>query len=210
MADGRCADLEALDLARVLHPNTNLAALHRGEPLVLVRGKGVQVYDNHGGIHRGHGRALVHDARLRRRGARAHGSRADQEPIFLAFSSRATATPGILLADKLVGVAPCAASRVFFGQSGSDANDTQIKLVWYYKNSLGSPKKKKIIARPHAYHGTTLCCGRPDGVTVVSQALRCAVAAVPAHGCALLLPWSTALAKARTTTQRGSRRVSSN
>jgi len=45
---------------------------------------------------------------------------------------------------------------VFFGNSGSDANDTQIKLVWYYNNALGRPKKKKIIARTKGYHGTTL------------------------------------------------------
>ncbi|HEY3518796.1 MAG TPA: aminotransferase, partial [Gammaproteobacteria bacterium] len=64
--------------------------------------------------------------------------------------------PGIRLADKLVGMAPFAASRVFFCNSGSDANDTQIKLVWYYNNAIGRPKKKKIIARSKGYHGTTL------------------------------------------------------
>jgi 4-aminobutyrate--pyruvate transaminase len=64
--------------------------------------------------------------------------------------------PGIRLADKLVRMAPFEASRVFFGNSGSDANDTQIKLVWYYHNATGKPKKKKIIARQKGYHGVTI------------------------------------------------------
>jgi 4-aminobutyrate--pyruvate transaminase len=53
-------------------------------------------------------------------------------------------------------MAPFDASRVFFGNSGSDANDTQVKLVWYYNNAIGRPQKKKIIARQRGYHGTTI------------------------------------------------------
>ena len=150
-------DLDALDLARVFHPNTNLAALHRGAPLVLVRGRGVHVWDNHGKQYieamaglwcttLGYG-----DDELART--------AYEQIKKLSFSHLFTGKshePGILLADKLVDMAPFAASRVFFGNSGSDANDTQIKLVWYYNNALGRPKKKKIIARTKAYHGTTL------------------------------------------------------
>jgi len=150
-------DLEALDLERMLHPNTNLAALHRGKPLVLVRGRGVHVWDNHGKQYieamaglwcttLGYG-----DDELART--------AYEQIKKLSFSHLFTGKshePGILLADKLVGMAPFAASRVFFGNSGSDANDTQIKLVWYYNNALGRPKKKKIIARTKGYHGTTL------------------------------------------------------
>jgi 4-aminobutyrate--pyruvate transaminase len=150
-------DLDALDLARVFHPNTNLAALHRGRPLVLTRGKGVHVFDNHGKQYieamaglwcttLGYG-----DDELART--------AYEQIKKLSFSHLFTGKshePGILLADKLVGMAPFAASRVFFGNSGSDANDTQIKLVWYYNNAIGRPKKKKIIARLKGYHGTTL------------------------------------------------------
>jgi 4-aminobutyrate--pyruvate transaminase len=150
-------DLDALDLARVFHPNTNLAALHRGRPLVLTRGKGVHVFDNHGKQYieamaglwcttLGYG-----DDELART--------AYEQIKKLSFSHLFTGKshePGILLADKLVGMAPFAASRVFFGNSGSDANDTQIKLVWYYNNAIGRPKKKKIIARSKGYHGTTL------------------------------------------------------
>jgi 4-aminobutyrate--pyruvate transaminase len=150
-------DLDALDLARVLHPNTNLKALHGGGPLVLVRGRGVRVYDNRGKEYLeamaglwcttlGYG-----DDELART--------AYEQMKKLSFGHLFTGKshePGILLADKLVRLAPFAASRVFFGNSGSDANDTQIKLVWYYNNAIGRAKKKKIIARTKGYHGTTL------------------------------------------------------
>ncbi len=150
-------DLDALDLERMLHPNTNLKALHGSGPLVLVRGRGVRVYDNHGKEYLeamaglwcttlGYG-----DDELART--------AYEQIKKLSFAHLFTGKshePGILLADKLVRMAPFDASRVFFGNSGSDANDTQIKLVWYYNNALGRPKKKKIIARTKGYHGTTL------------------------------------------------------
>ncbi len=158
-------DLDALDLKRMLHPNTNLAALHRGAPLVLVRGRGVHVWDNRGKQYieamaglwcttLGYG-----DDELART--------AYDQIKKLSFSHLFTGKshePGILLADKLVGMAPFAASRVFFGNSGSDANDTQIKLVWYYNNALGRPKKKKIIARTKGYHGTTLASAGLTGL----------------------------------------------
>ena len=158
-------DLEALDQAHLFHPNTNLAALHRGEPLVLVRGKGVHVWDDRGKQYieamaglwcttLGYG-----DDELART--------AYDQIKKLSFSHLFTGKshePGILLADKLVGMAPLAASRVFFGNSGSDANDTQIKLVWYYNNALGRPKKKKIIARLKGYHGTTLASAGLTGL----------------------------------------------
>jgi len=149
--------LGAVDLQRMLHPNTNLATFHASEPLVLVRGKGVHVYDDRGKQYLdaiaglwcttlGYG-----DDELART--------AYEQIKKLSFAHLFTGKshePGILLAEKLVQMAPFAASRVFFGNSGSDANDTQIKLVWYYNNALGRPKKKKIIARTKGYHGTTL------------------------------------------------------
>ena len=158
-------DLDSLDLAHVLHPNTNLAAFHRDGPLVLVRGEGVHVWDNHGQQYieamaglwcttLGYG-----DEEL---------ARVAYEQIKkLSFSHLFTGKshePGVLLADKLVAMAPFAASRVFFGNSGSDANDTQIKLAWYYNNAIGRPAKKKIIARHKGYHGTTLASAGLTGL----------------------------------------------
>src|SRR5882672_9282249 len=159
------ADLDALDLAHLFHPNTNLAALHRGGPLVLVRGQGIHVWDNRGRQYieamaglwcttLGYG-----DEEL---------ARVAYEQIKkLSFSHLFTGKshePGVLLADKLVGMAPFAASRAFFGNSGSDTNDTQIKLAWYYNNAVGRPAKKKIIARQRGYHGTTLASAGLTGL----------------------------------------------
>ncbi len=61
-------------------------------------------------------------------------------------------------------MAPGAMSKVFFGNSGSDANDTQVKLVWYYNNVLGRPEKKKIISRSRGYHGVTVMSGSLCGL----------------------------------------------
>jgi 4-aminobutyrate--pyruvate transaminase len=151
------ADLAALDLQHVFHPNTNLAALQRSQPLVLVRGKGVHVWDHHGRQYieamgglwcttLGYG-----DEELART-AYDQLKKLSYAHLFTGKSHE----PAVLLADKLVRMAPFAASRVFFGNSGSDANDTQIKLVWYYNNARGRPQKKKIVARQKGYHGTTL------------------------------------------------------
>jgi 4-aminobutyrate---pyruvate transaminase len=158
-------DLDALDLKRMLHPNTNLAALHGSGPLVLVRGRGVHVWDNRGKQYI-EGMAGLWCTTL------GYGddelARTAYEQIKkLSFSHLFTGKshePGILLADKLARMAPFAASRVFFGNSGSDANDTQIKLVWYYNNALGRPKKKKIVARSKGYHGTTLASAGLTGL----------------------------------------------
>ena len=164
-ANSGAVDLDSVDLAHVLHPNTNLAALHRSGPLVLVRGQGIHVWDNRGRQYieamaglwcttLGYG-----DEEL---------ARVAYEQIKkLSFSHLFTGKshePGVLLADKLVGMAPFAASRAFFGNSGSDANDTQIKLVWYYNNAIGRPAKKKIIARQKGYHGTTLASAGLTGL----------------------------------------------
>ena len=151
------AELEALDLAHLFHPNTNLAAYHRSGPLVLVRGQGIHVWDNHGKRYI-EGMAGLWCATLGYGDEELAAAAYDQIKT-LSFSHLFTGKshePGIRLADKLVNMAPLPASRVFFGNSGSDANDTQIKLVWYYNNALGRPAKKKIVARHKAYHGTTL------------------------------------------------------
>jgi 4-aminobutyrate--pyruvate transaminase len=159
------ADLEALDRARLFHPNTNLAAHQKSGPLVLSRGEGVFVWDNHGKRYL-EGMAGLWCTTL------GYG---DEELAQAAYDQIKTLSfthlfagkshePGILLAEKLVGMAPMDASRVFYGNSGSDANDTQIKLVWYYHNAIGKPKKKKIIARQKAYHGSTLASAGLTGL----------------------------------------------
>ena len=77
--------------------------------------------------------------------------------------------PAARLADRIVDLTPGNMRRVMFGTSGSDANDTQIKLCWYYNNVLGRPKKKKIIARERGYHGTTLAAASVTGMPALHR-----------------------------------------
>ena len=72
--------------------------------------------------------------------------------------------PAIALAEKIKEIAPCPTSKVFFTSSGSEANDTQIKIAWYANNGRGLPKKKKIISRQRAYHGTTIATASLTGL----------------------------------------------
>ena len=159
------ADLEALDMQRVFHPNTNLAVHGRSGPLVLSRGEGIFVWDNHGkryieGMAGLWCTALGYGEEELARTAYEQIKRLSFTHLFAGKSHE----PGILLAEKLVGMAPFDASRVFYGNSGSDGNDTQIKLVWYYHNAIGKPKKKKIIARQKAYHGVTIATAGLTGL----------------------------------------------
>ena len=61
-------------------------------------------------------------------------------------------------------LSPIKDGKVFFGLSGSDANDTQVKLLWYYNNAIGRPEKKKIISRKRGYHGITIASGSLTGL----------------------------------------------
>ncbi|MEM9032305.1 MAG: aminotransferase, partial [Pseudomonadota bacterium] len=72
--------------------------------------------------------------------------------------------PAIDLAEKLKEIAPCEVSKVLFSTSGSEANDTQVKLIWYYNNAIGRPEKKKIIARIKGYHGVTVASASMTGL----------------------------------------------
>lgn len=158
-------DLETLDKRYLFHPFTALADHERTGPQVIVKGEGVWLEDAHGQryldgmaglwcVNVGYGRPEIAEAIHRQ---------ALTLPYFHSFSSWATDTP-ILLAEKLIEMAPVPMSKVFFGQSGSDANDTQIKIVWYYNNARGKPQKKKIIARRRGYHGVTLASASLTGM----------------------------------------------
>ena len=84
----------------------------------------------------------------------------------------------VLLAEKLKEMAPFDAGRVFFGMSGSDANDTQIKLMWYYNNAIGRPEKKKIISRKRGYHGVTVASGSLTGIPTFQNAFDLPIAGI--------------------------------
>lgn len=158
-------NLEELDRKYLFHPFTALADHAVNGPTVIVRGEGVHLEDNHGRryidgmaglwcVNVGYGRQEIADV-LRQQ--------AMTLPYFHSFSSWGTDTP-VLLAERVINLAPEGMSKVFFGQSGSDANDTQVKLVWYYWNVRGKPQKKKIIARNRGYHGVTIVSGSLTGM----------------------------------------------
>jgi 4-aminobutyrate--pyruvate transaminase len=158
-------DIEALDLKYLFHPNTNLAAHQKAGPLVLSRGEGIHVWDSHGKRYI-EGMAGLWCTSLGY-GDEELAKTAYEQIKKLSFThlfAGKTHEPGVLLAEKLVQMAPFDASRVFYGNSGSDGNDTQIKLVWYYHNAIGKTKKKKIIARQKAYHGVTVAAAGLTGL----------------------------------------------
>ena len=130
-------------------------ARHQKEgPLVLTRGELTRVVDDGGNsfIEGVSGLWSVslgfHNERL----ARAAYGQMLKLPSYHMFRFKSH-EPGIELAERLLGMAPVPMSKVFFANSGSEANDTAIKLVWYYNNALGRRAKKKIIARRGGYHG---------------------------------------------------------
>jgi 4-aminobutyrate--pyruvate transaminase len=161
----RTGNLKASDVQHYLHPYTNLSKHPIVGPMVISRGEGVYVYDDAGNRYI-EGLAGLFCASLGFSEARlveAAERQLRQLPFYHAFGHKAT-EPGILLAEKLIGMAPVPMSKVFFANSGSEANDTAIKLIWYYHNALGKPAKKKIISRFRAYHGVTVASASLTGL----------------------------------------------
>ena len=157
--------LSARDLQSSLHPYTQLAAHQEKGPLVITEGSGVRVKDIHGKeyvdamaglwcVNVGWGRDEIVDA-IADQGRRL--------AYFHSFSGMAN-EPAIELGDKMLKHAPAGMERVFFGCTGSDANDTNIKIVWYYNNLRGKPDKKKIVSRKRAYHGVTAVSASLSGL----------------------------------------------
>ncbi|MFS0732038.1 aminotransferase [Microbacterium sp. 1P10UB] len=158
--------IEELDRAYLFHPMTNLAAHEQnGPPLTIVEGHGATVTDHNGRdyLDAMAGLWCVNVGYSHPEMADALHAQASKLPYFHAFSSMGTELPA-LLSERLIRMAPVPMSKVFFGNSGSDANDTQAKLVWYYNNVLGRPEKKKIISRRRGYHGVTVLSGGLTGL----------------------------------------------
>jgi 4-aminobutyrate--pyruvate transaminase len=155
----------ARDIAHTLHPYTNLKQHQDSGPLVITRGEGVRVYDETGKSYI-EGMAGLWCTALgwsEERLVQAATRALRQLPFYHGFGGKAAA-PTIDLAEKLIAMAPVPMSKVFFANSGSEANDTAIKLIWYYNNALGRPDKKKIISRARAYHGVTLASASLTGL----------------------------------------------
>jgi 4-aminobutyrate--pyruvate transaminase len=153
------------DLAFHLHPSTNLRQVQTEGPLVITRGEGVYVYDDEGRRYL-EGMSGLWCASLgfsEKRLAEAAYRQMLELPFYHSFGGKVPAI-STELAERLIGIAPAGLSRVLFANSGSEANDTAIKLAWYVNNALGRPRKKKIIARQRAYHGVTIAAASLTGL----------------------------------------------
>ena len=157
--------LAARDIAHVVHPYTNLRAHQDQGPLVITGGKGVFVHDDDGKAYL-EGLAGLWCTALgfdNQRLADAAHKQLSAMPYMHTFAHRST-EPVIELADRLTSMAPDPLNKAFFVNSGSEAIDTALKLIWYYNNARGKPEKKRIIARRRAYHGITLAAGHLTGL----------------------------------------------
>ncbi len=158
--------LEARDIASLVHPYTNLATHAENGPLVIDRGDGIHVWDTDGKQYI-EGVAGLWCASLgygEKELIKAATAQMEKLAFSHLFQSRSHG-PVIELAEKLKSLAPCDTARVFFVGDGSSANDTAVKLIWYYNNAVGRPEKKKIIGRLKAYHGVTVASASITGLT---------------------------------------------
>ncbi len=157
--------IEARDKAYHLHSYTNARALERDGSVVMDRGEGIYVYDNNGkkyieamaglwSVAVGFGENRLVEAATRQMA---------KLPYYHTFTARSHG-PSIELAEKLIQMAPVPMSKAYFTNSGSEANDTAIKMVWYRSNALGKPEKKKIISRIKGYHGVTIAAASLTGL----------------------------------------------
>lgn len=150
-------NIEEVDKKFVFHPFTNLHEHEQNGPLMIVEGHGSTLTDANGRTYLDAMAGLwcVNIGYGNREMAETMRAQCEKLPYYHSFASVGS-EPVAILAQRLIEMAPVPMSKVFFGNSGSDANDTQIKLVWYYNNILGRPQKKKIISRSRGYHGVTI------------------------------------------------------
>lgn len=144
-------------MTSIIYPTTNFNAI---EQLVIERGEGIYIYDSTGKQYLegmsglwctslGYGNKELIDSIADQMGSLSYSH---------MFGGK-THKPAIELADKLAAMLPVDDAKIFFGNSGSDANDTHVKLLRYYFNAIGKPEKRKIITRERGYHGVTVAAG---------------------------------------------------
>jgi L-2,4-diaminobutyrate transaminase len=166
----------------VLHPFTPVRAFEANEtggPRIIESGQGIRITDASGVtsidgfaglycVNIGYGRSEVADAIARQ---------AHQLAYYHSYAGHTTRELA-RLSDRLVRMAPGHMAKVFYGLSGSDANETQAKLVWHYHNLIGKPGKKKIIARQRGYHGCSVMSGSMTGMAFYHDHMDLPVALV--------------------------------
>lgn len=156
---------EARDIAYHFHSYTNAVAHAELGPMIIDRGEGIHVWDNGGkkyieamsglwSVALGFNEKRLIDAATRQM---------QSLPYYHNFTHKSH-TKAIDLAEKLISIAPVPMSKVFYTNSGSEANDTVMKMVWYRSNALEKPEKKKIISRIRGYHGVTLASASLTGL----------------------------------------------
>ncbi|NYT38131.1 aspartate aminotransferase family protein [Allopusillimonas soli] len=158
-------DAQQRDVQYQLHPYTNAVKHQSIGPRIIERGEGIYVYDDQGNkyleamaglwsVAVGFGEPRLVEAATRQM---------QKLPYYHTFTHKSHG-PSIALAEKLIGYTQGRMASAFFTNSGSEANDTVIKMVWYYNNALDRPEKKKIIAREKGYHGVTVASGSMTGL----------------------------------------------
>ncbi len=164
------SDIAARDAAFHLHPFTSLSSMREAGPLVIERAVGVHVYDSVGRefIDAAAGLWCVNIGHGRREIAEAVAKQMERLSYIQSFNGL-THEAGALLAERIISLAPKGMQRVFFGNSGSDANDSAVKVVWLFNNLQKRPRKKKIISRLGGYHGVTVMSGSLTGLPNVHQ-----------------------------------------
>ena len=164
--------LEQWDRENFFHPSTHLAEFARGnlQQRVIKTGYGCHIEDRDGNkmldafaglycVNVGYGRPEI---------AEAIAEQATELAYYHSYVGHGTEA-SITLAKMVLDRAPDHMSKVYFGLSGSDANETNIKLIWYYNNILGRPEKKKIISRWRGYHGSGLMTGSLTGLELFQK-----------------------------------------
>ncbi|MDE4134322.1 aspartate aminotransferase family protein [Phaeobacter sp. QD34_3] len=159
--------LDQWDRDNFFHPSTHLAQHARGESptRVIKTASGVHIEDRDGTklldafaglycVNVGYGRQEI---------AEAIGEQARELAYYHSYVGHGTEA-SITLSKMILDRAPANMSKVYFGLGGSDANETNVKLIWYYNNILGRPEKKKIISRWRGYHGSGLVTGSLTGL----------------------------------------------
>lgn len=169
----------ARDVAAVLHPFTDLKAHEEDGPFIIDRGGGVYVTDENGKTYI-EGMSGLWCASLgfsERRLVDAAARQMAELPYNQTFLGRSHGTT-IDLAERLLSLSPVPMSRILFASSGSEANDTAVKLVWYYNNAEGRPERRKIIGRRNGYHGTTVATTSLSGIPDLHRGFNLPIAGV--------------------------------
>ena len=154
------------DVAFHLHSQTNPKHFEEQGPLVVTRGEGIRVFDERRqALHRCDGGPVVRLARLQQRAPRG-GGHASNMPSSASITRSSTGRMSRRrdLAEKLVELTGMTGGKAYFATSGSEANETMVKLAWVYHTVRGKPTKRKVIARDRAFHGSTIAAASMCGL----------------------------------------------